>query len=40
VVAVAGGAPAALSAWEIPGPELPFREREIVLVEHPAMSRV
>jgi len=40
VIAVAGGVPAALTAWDLPGPELPFREREVVLEERPAMSRV
>lgn len=39
VIAVENGAPGALTAWDVPGAELPFRERPLVL-EEPAMSRV
>jgi proteasome lid subunit RPN8/RPN11 len=37
VIAVENGVPAALTAWDVPGAELPFREREVE--ERPAMSR-
>lgn len=40
VIAVENGAPVALTAWDIPGTDLPFRERPVVLEERPAMSRV
>lgn len=40
VIAVEKGVPAALTAWDLPGEDLPFRERTLVLEERPAMSRV
>jgi proteasome lid subunit RPN8/RPN11 len=40
VIAVANGAPEALTAWDVPGPELPFRQRELLFEERAAMSRV
>jgi proteasome lid subunit RPN8/RPN11 len=30
VIAVDGGTPAAITAWEVPGQDLPFRERSLV----------
>jgi proteasome lid subunit RPN8/RPN11 len=40
VIAVERGTPAALTAWDLPGADLPFREREVVVEERSAMSRV
>lgn len=39
VIAVENKVPGALTAWEVPGPEQPFRERPLVL-DRPAMSQV
>jgi len=40
VIAVEKSVPGALTAWEVPGPELPFRERPLLVLERPAMSQV
>ena len=40
VLAVENRVPAALTAWDVPGPELPFRERTLLVEERPAMSQV
>jgi proteasome lid subunit RPN8/RPN11 len=40
VLAVEQRVPGALTAWEVPGPDLPFRERPLLIEERPAMSRV
>lgn len=40
VIAVESGVPGSFTAWDVPGAELPFRERPVVLEERPAMSRV
>ena len=40
VIAVENGTPGPLTAWDLPGADLPFRERPVVLEERPAMSRV
>jgi proteasome lid subunit RPN8/RPN11 len=40
VIAVVSGRPEGLTAWDVPGPELPFRERELAVEERAAMSRV
>lgn len=40
VIAVPNGVPGALTAWDLPGTDLPFRERPVALSEPSAMSRV
>ena len=40
VIAVLNGVPGALTAWDLPGNDLPFRERPVALSEPSAMSRV
>jgi proteasome lid subunit RPN8/RPN11 len=40
VIAVDQGVPGALTAWDVPGPDLPFRERALLVEAPPAMSRV
>ena len=40
VIAVENRMAGALTAWEVPGPELPFRERPLQVLERPAMSQV
>jgi proteasome lid subunit RPN8/RPN11 len=40
VIAVERGAPAAFGVWDIPGPDAPFRERELAAPQGSPMSRV
>ena len=40
VITVENGVPGSLTVWDLPGKDLPFRERPVALAEPSAMSRV